>query len=79
VTVPLTTSAGSDGFAATGEGSTRAGCVTTGLAFGFSVAEVLALGCDDAFEVAGGGAVLTAEFETVGAVTGRGCSTGRIS
>ena len=79
MTVPLTTSTGSGGFAATGEGSTWAGCVTTGLAFGFSVAEVLALGCDDAFEVAGGGVFFTVEFETVGAVTGRGFSTGRIS
>jgi hypothetical protein len=66
-------------LAATADGSTRAGvCVATGLALGFSVAEVLALGCDDAFEVAGG-VLFTAEFETVGAVTGRDCSTGRIS
>jgi hypothetical protein len=36
-------------------------------------------GCGDAFEVTGGGVVFTAEFETTGAVTGRGCSTGWIA
>ena len=79
VTVPFTTSAGAAGFAA-GKGSddsARAGgCVATGLAFGFSAAVVFALGCEDALEVAGGGVVFTAEFETVGAGAGRGCSTG---
>ena len=71
VTVPFTTSAGAGGFAMTGGVSTWAGgCVATGLGFG---------GCGDGFDAAGGGVVFTAEFETTGAVTGRGCSTGWIA
>jgi len=46
------------------------GCVATGLGFG---------GCGDGFDAAGGGVVFTAEFETTGAGTGRGCSTGWIA
>ena len=79
VTVPFTTSAGAAGFAA-GNGGEESACAgggdATGLAFGFSTAALLVLGCTDALEVAGGGVILTAEFETAGAGTGRGCSTG---
>jgi hypothetical protein len=77
VTVPFTTSAGAGGFAAGGGVSTWAGgCVATGLGFGGCDATVLGDGCGDVFDAAGGGVVFTAEFETTGAVTGRGCSTG---
>jgi hypothetical protein len=66
----------------TGGVSTWAGgCVATGfgVAFGGCDATVLGDGCGDGFGAAGGGEGFTAEFETTGAVTGRGCSTGWIA
>lgn len=64
----------------TGGVSTRVGgCVATGLGFGGCDATVLGDGCGDGFDAAGEGEFFSAEFETTGAVTGRGCSTGWIA